>query len=89
MAGIVVGRTNTRGRRVFGLEGVFVVELMTIKDVARKLGVSENWIYSHLRLHKPLVPHIRLGGHIRFREGDIDRWIEEQVQNAVRLGTAC
>jgi excisionase family DNA binding protein len=58
--------------------------LMTIKDVAKKLGVSENWVYSHLRVHKPLLPHARLGGHIRFREEDIDVWIEEQVRNLPR-----
>ena len=64
------------------------MELMTIKDVARKLGVSENWVYSHLRARKPLVPHVRLGGHIRFREEDIELWIEVQVRNAVRMGAA-
>jgi excisionase family DNA binding protein len=62
------------------------MDLMTIKEVSKKLGVSENWIYSHLRLRKPLLPHIRLGGNIRFRETDIDRWIEEQVQRAERVG---
>ena len=62
------------------------MKLMTVKEVAKKLGVSENWVYSHLRLREPLVPHFRLGGHIRFREEDIDIWIEEQVRNAVRLG---
>jgi prophage regulatory protein len=65
------------------------MELMTIKQVSKKLGVSENWVYSHLRLRKPLVPHIRLGGNIRFREADIDRWIEEQLQRAERPGAAC
>ena len=64
------------------------MELMTIKDVAKKLGVSENWVYSHLRVREPLVPHVRLGGHIRFREEDIEVWIEEQVRNAVRMGAA-
>jgi len=64
------------------------MELLTIKEVARKLGVSENWVYSHLRLRKPFIPHIRLGGHIRFREVDIDKWVEEQVQHAGRLGVA-
>jgi len=61
---------------------------MTIKDVAKKLGVSENWVYTHLRVRKPLVPHVRPGGHIRFREEDIHFWIEEQVRNAVRMGAA-
>ena len=64
------------------------MELMNTKDVAKKLGVSENWVYSHLRTRKPLLPHVRLGGNIRFREADIDKWIEEQVQNAVRWGAA-
>jgi len=64
------------------------MELMTIKEVAKKLCVSENWVYSHLRSRKPLLPHVRLGGHIRFREADVDRWIDEQVQNAVRLDAA-
>jgi excisionase family DNA binding protein len=64
------------------------MKLMTIKEVAKKLGVSENWVYSHLQVRQPLVPHVRLGGNIRFREQDIDAWIEEQVRNAVRLGAA-
>jgi excisionase family DNA binding protein len=64
------------------------MELMTIKEAAKKLGVSENWVYSHLRVRKPLVPHVRLGGNIRFREADLDTWIEEQVQNVVRTGAA-
>lgn len=64
------------------------MELMTIKDLAKKLGVSENWVYCHLRVRKPLLPHVRLGGHIRFREEDIEVWIEEQVRNAVRTGAA-
>jgi excisionase family DNA binding protein len=64
------------------------MELMTIKEVAKKLGVSENWIYSHLRDRMPLLPHVRLGGHIRFREADVEVWIEEQVRNAVRIGAA-
>jgi excisionase family DNA binding protein len=64
------------------------MELMTIKEVAKKLGVSENWVYSHLRVREPLVPHVRLGGNIRFREEDIDVWIEEQVRNAVRMGAS-
>lgn len=46
------------------------MELMTIKEAAEKLGVSENWVYSHLRVRRPLVPHARLGGNIRFREAD-------------------
>jgi len=62
------------------------MELMTIKDVARKLGVSENWVYSHLRVRKPFVRHVRLGGNIGFREADIDRWIEEQIQKRGSIG---
>jgi excisionase family DNA binding protein len=64
------------------------MQLMTIREVSKKLGVSENWVYSRLRLRKPFVPHIRLGGNIRFREADIDKWIEEQVRNTARLGAA-
>jgi excisionase family DNA binding protein len=68
--------------------GVSAMELMTIKEVAKKLGVSENWVYSHLRAREPLVPHVRLGGNIRFREEDIDVWIEEQVRNVMRTGAS-
>ena len=39
------------------------MKLMTIKDVTKKFGVSETRVYSHLRVRKPLVPHVRLGGH--------------------------
>jgi excisionase family DNA binding protein len=64
------------------------MELMTVKEVAKKLGVSENWVYNHLHVRKPLLPHVRLGGHIRFREVDIEVWIEEQAQNIIRAGAA-
>ena len=87
------GVLGARGTGLAEAEGVgsrvaVHMELMTIKDVAKKLGVSENWVYSHLRLRKPLVPHVRLGGNIRFREEDIDVWIEQQVRNVVRMGAA-
>ena len=48
---------------IFWSISVSGMKLMTIKDVTKKFGVSETRVYSHLRVRKPLVPHVRLGGH--------------------------
>lgn len=49
--------------------------LWTVADVARYLGVTERtvrtWQYSHR------LPHLKIGGTVRFRPDQVYSWAEE------------
>ena len=75
-----------------------VPSLWGIGDVAWYLKVPESSIYRMTaRKAAVRIPHIRIGGKLRFRRSDIDRWLTflsesnietlERVQRAVRRGT--
>ncbi|MFF4531065.1 helix-turn-helix domain-containing protein [Streptomyces sp. NPDC001407] len=50
--------------------------LMSVTDLAEYLGVTPAWVYNN---HRALnIPARKIGGHLRFRPSDVDRWIEEQ-----------
>ncbi|MBE0556871.1 MAG: helix-turn-helix domain-containing protein, partial [Proteobacteria bacterium] len=45
--------------------------LLGVKQVAELLRVSVHFIYSTMKRH---VPHVKVGGALRFRKEDIDRY---------------
>lgn len=59
--------------------------LLTIKDLCERFKVSPSVIYE--KVENKEIPHIRLGtgpkAPIRFREKDIEAWIESLKVNAV------
>ncbi|MFC1809814.1 helix-turn-helix domain-containing protein [Candidatus Omnitrophota bacterium] len=40
--------------------------LVTLKEMAAILRVNKNWLYQRTRLGQKGIPHIKVGGHIRF-----------------------
>jgi excisionase family DNA binding protein len=50
--------------------------LLSVAEAAAYLGMSKDWIYERLRT---LIPHIKIGGAVRFRRDDIDRYISSQT----------
>jgi len=50
--------------------------LFSVSEAAAYLGMSKDWIYEHL---KTLIPHVKIGGALRFRKEDIDRYIAMQT----------
>lgn len=53
--------------------------LLGVSEVARRLGVSRSWLYGAVKDGR--VPHVRLGGEdgpLRFREDELQAWIEQQ-----------
>jgi predicted DNA-binding transcriptional regulator AlpA len=51
--------------------------LLTAREVARQLGVSIAWVLQHASgARKPQVPSMKMGGAVRFRQEDIDGFIE-------------
>ena len=60
-------------------------KLLTIKDLCERFRVSPSVIYE--KVANKEIPHIRLGtgpkAPIRFKEKDIDAWIEGLKVNAI------
>lgn len=62
--------------------GVLSEQLLTAKDVAQRLGVSERWVRDHATRRHPRIPVIKLGPILRFRLEDIEEFIHRQLQAA-------
>jgi hypothetical protein len=57
-------------------------DIMTPEDVCGWLHVKVAWLYDHTSRSKPIVPHFRLGGHIRFRRSTLEKWLDSQLQTS-------
>lgn len=55
-------------------------EILTIKQIAEYLKVTERTIYRLAAAKK--IPAFKVGGTWRFRKVDIDGWIAAQSKNA-------
>ena len=56
--------------------------LLSVKEAADYLGMSRDWVYERM---KSLIPHDKIGGALRFRKEDIDRYIASQTVNPVNV----
>lgn len=52
--------------------------LLTPKQVATWLGVSDRWVRDHATRRLPRIPSVRLGSLLRFRREDVDEFIKTQ-----------
>lgn len=50
--------------------------LWTVRRVASFFGVSESWLYRLVEAN--LIPHVRLGGNIRFHYVELVDWFNTQ-----------
>jgi len=50
--------------------------LLSVPEAAAYLGMSKDWVYERL---KTLIPHVKIGGALRFRKEDVDRYIASQT----------
>ena len=51
--------------------------LLTAREVAARLGVSERWLRDHATRRYPRIPAIKLGPLVRFRWGDVQAFVAE------------
>lgn len=54
-------------------------DILTIKEVAQYLKVTERTLYRLAQEGK--IPAFKVGGSWRFRREDLDHWICEQTRN--------
>ncbi len=52
--------------------------LLKAAEVAKRLGVSERWVRDHATRRSPRIPVVSLGSLVRFRQEDIEQFIEAQ-----------
>jgi excisionase family DNA binding protein len=53
--------------------------LLTVEEAAALLRVPVSWVYGRTRRRSAdRLPGIRLGKYWRFREADLEAWIERQ-----------
>lgn len=65
-----------------GREGIIMSNLIGKQEVAKMLGCSVRQV-DNLRKKRGL-PFLLLESAVRFRPEDIERWIAERMQNAVK-----
>lgn len=50
--------------------------LFSVPEAAIYLGMSRDWVYERL---KALIPHVKIGGALKFRKEDMDRYIASRT----------
>ena len=59
-------------------------KLLTIDELAKVMSVKKSTIYQWV--HLGLIPHIKVGRLLRFKEGNIEKWlISRQVEASPRF----
>ncbi len=67
--GVTMRKQTKKGEKPVEGNGYLEVE-----DVAKRLNVSESWVYKKIRTK--VMPHIRIGGIIRVPEKELLAWVE-------------
>jgi excisionase family DNA binding protein len=59
--------------------------LLTVQDLARRLGMSRRWIHERTRLRQ--IPHYRLGRALRFDLEEVRAWLAQYRSAPAPLDT--
>lgn len=51
--------------------------LWDVKTLCRHLGVARSTVYEWVQIG--FIPHVRMGGVVRFRPSDIGAWVNKQA----------
>jgi len=55
-----------------------LIELLTVADICKKLGVSRAWVIEHSNgRRRPVLPSIKLGKVRRFDPNELARFIDD------------
>ena len=53
-------------------------QLLTPKQLSGILQVSPSTVYQWT--HTGFIPHIKLGGNVRFRPSDVEKWLNKRAR---------
>ena len=54
-------------------------KLLTPQEIAEVLGVQPSTIYQWT--HQGYIPYVKIGKFVRFKEKDVERWVESKTSN--------
>lgn len=54
-------------------------KLLDVTGAAQYLSVSNAWLRDHITRKEPIVPHLRMGGMVRFRISDLRGFMEKSL----------
>jgi len=57
-------------------------EFLNLMDVCQRYGISKWTVYSWTA--KNLIPHLKIGGKILFRQKDLEKWEESNLSGAMK-----
>jgi excisionase family DNA binding protein len=58
----------------------FLLELLTVDEIAAALRVSPSWVYERVRKRgRDKMPHLKIGKYLRFRLNEVRTWIDQGV----------
>ena len=60
-------------------------ELLSVDDLSEYLNIKKSTIYCLVENRK--LPHYRIGRLIRFKQGDVDAWMEKQKEPVIDVKT--
>lgn len=63
-------------------------KLLTATEVAERLGMSRGWVRNHARGAYPQITCVKLGSRLRFKEADIEEFVERCRKEAEKRGWA-
>ncbi len=63
--------------------GTGLERLLTVQDISSLLGLKKSYVY--YLTHQKKIPHMKINGHLRFRQSDIDEWLQSQEVHIVGL----
>jgi len=55
-------------------------QLITVKELSRKLNVPVSWIYQRTRLGQQAIPHVKLGKYVRFNWQEVMEFLENNSE---------
>lgn len=62
--------------------------LLSAEEVAKRLGMSPGWVRDHARGAQPSIRCVKLGSRLRFREEDVEEFIQRCLTEAKKRGLA-
>jgi excisionase family DNA binding protein len=65
--------------------GLVSERLLNAREIAETLHVPESWVRREAREER--IPHVRLGRYVRFEEGAVLAWLEDQRAGTWRKHT--
>jgi len=71
---------NLAGAAASASQEQFGVPLLSVEQVAQKLGVSPAWVRDHATRKQPHLKRVKVGKLLKFQPDDIDEFIKQWCQ---------